>query len=554
MPNFSAWLSAYSRHSSRTSQLRQTDFASRGRTHPARGRRGRDRRRGSWRSPASPAPPERRPRTRSSASRVIGEVATGRIPRAGGVDELSASANPLGNDADEITVLLYCSLVDGRARGDFPFAGGGGTRSAPRVPGDCRRARTPRSPSRRAAPPRARPRRHHRRRGRRHRHAREPVAARQHRRRRCRHPPCGRHRAARRLPGAGRLRHRRRQGHARRSGSRPPGSSTPSAPTGREAITGEVKLLTSVYRRSLTVADEVGSRIVAFPADLPTTATASGASHCRRPPRSPSTRSSARRPTSTSCASCATTATRWSLRQAARVAVMAPRLEAVRGDITVETVDAIVNAANPALARGGGVCGAIFAAAGPELDAACAAIGGCDTGDAVATPGFRLPARWIVHAVGPVWHGGDADEPDAPRVRLPPVARGRRRASAPTSIAFPAISTGIYGYPLEAATTVAVRTITTTDTHDRPRPLRLLRRTRRSHELRARARLDTAAARGAVGGAIQLARASVGALVVEEVDEHVVAEGVGRGEERAAAVHAHHALDEAPAGSSSRRA
>src|SRR5919204_3603431 len=91
---------------------------------------------------------------------------------------------------------------------------------------------------------------------------------------------------------------------------------------------------------------------------------------------------------------------------------MAQTLEAMRGDITKEDVDAIVNAANSGLARGGGVCGAIFAAAGPDLDAACAQLGGCPTGDARATPGFRLPARWIIHAVGPVWHGGDADEPN----------------------------------------------------------------------------------------------------------------------------------------------
>src|SRR5690349_21566240 len=89
------------------------------------------------------------------------------------------------------------------------------------------------------------------------------------------------------------------------------------------------------------------------------------------------------------------------------------RIEAAQGDITKEPVDAIVNAANSGLARGAGVCGAIFAAAGPELDAACAALGGCATGDAKATPGFRLQARWVVHAVGPVWHGGNAGEPEA---------------------------------------------------------------------------------------------------------------------------------------------
>ena len=105
-------------------------------------------------------------------------------------------------------------------------------------------------------------------------------------------------------------------------------------------------------------------------------------------------------------------------------------LEAVRGDITRETTDAIVNAANTGLARGGGVCGAIFAAAGPGLADACAALGGCPTGDARATPGFALPARFIVHAVGPVWHGGERGEPEllasAYRRALEVAGRGRR--------------------------------------------------------------------------------------------------------------------------------
>ena len=130
-------------------------------------------------------------------------------------------------------------------------------------------------------------------------------------------------------------------------------------------------------------------------------------------------------------------------------------LEAVRGDITAESVDAIVNAANTALAPGGGVCGAIFRAAGPGLEAACAELGGCATGDAKATPGFSLPARWIIHAVGPVWAGGDRGEParlaSAYRRSLE-VAEGLGAAS----IAFPAISTGIFGYPLESATDVAL--------------------------------------------------------------------------------------------------
>jgi O-acetyl-ADP-ribose deacetylase (regulator of RNase III) len=132
----------------------------------------------------------------------------------------------------------------------------------------------------------------------------------------------------------------------------------------------------------------------------------------------------------------------------------------VQGDITAETVDAIVNAANSSLARGGGVCGAIFAAAGTELDGACRALGGCPTGDAVVTPGFDLPARWIVHAVGPVWHGGGGDEPAL-------LASAYRRSlevaaeAGAASIAFPAISTGIYGYPLAPATEVAVATVAT---------------------------------------------------------------------------------------------
>ena len=135
---------------------------------------------------------------------------------------------------------------------------------------------------------------------------------------------------------------------------------------------------------------------------------------------------------------------------------MAATLEALQGDITREGVDAIVNAANSGLARGGGVCGAIFSAAGPELDGACAELGGCPTGDAKATPGFRLPARWIIHAVGPVWHGGDSGEPEL-------LASAYRRSLAVAdeigarSVAFPAISTGIYGYPLDAATAIAVR-------------------------------------------------------------------------------------------------
>jgi O-acetyl-ADP-ribose deacetylase (regulator of RNase III) len=147
-----------------------------------------------------------------------------------------------------------------------------------------------------------------------------------------------------------------------------------------------------------------------------------------------------------------------------------PMVVAVRGDITREPVDAIVNAANAGLARGGGVCGAIFAAAGPGLEAACAAIGGCPTGDAVITPGFALAAAWIVHAVGPVWHGGRDGEPELLRScyrRSIEVAR----AAGATSIAFPAISTGIYGYPPGPAAEIAV---STTLAHAGPMDVRLI--------------------------------------------------------------------------------
>jgi O-acetyl-ADP-ribose deacetylase (regulator of RNase III) len=140
------------------------------------------------------------------------------------------------------------------------------------------------------------------------------------------------------------------------------------------------------------------------------------------------------------------------------------RIEVVEGDITRERVDAIVNAANAQLAPGAGVCGAIFAAAGPELRDACAALGGAATGDAKATPGFALPARFVIHAVGPVWHGGGAGEAGL-------LASCYRRSLAvaddvgATSVAFPAISTGIYGYPLEQATEIAVSTVRAADTN-----------------------------------------------------------------------------------------
>jgi O-acetyl-ADP-ribose deacetylase (regulator of RNase III) len=140
------------------------------------------------------------------------------------------------------------------------------------------------------------------------------------------------------------------------------------------------------------------------------------------------------------------------------------RIEAVQGDITQEHVDAIVNAANEALAGGGGVDGAIHRAAGADdLHAACAAIGGCATGEAKATPGFGLAARWIIHTVGPRYRDGRHGEPELLKSCY---RRSLQVADAlgARSVAFPAISTGVYGYPPDAAAAVAVDTIRTTST------------------------------------------------------------------------------------------
>lgn len=141
------------------------------------------------------------------------------------------------------------------------------------------------------------------------------------------------------------------------------------------------------------------------------------------------------------------------------LAAMETRITVVQGDITTQQVDAIVNAANSSLLGGGGVDGAIHRAAGPQLLAACRGIGGCPAGEARITPGFRLPARWVIHTVGPVWQGGAHGE-DGLLASCYRNSLALAVAYQVRTLAFPQISTGVYGFPLRRAAGIALAAIT----------------------------------------------------------------------------------------------
>jgi O-acetyl-ADP-ribose deacetylase len=148
------------------------------------------------------------------------------------------------------------------------------------------------------------------------------------------------------------------------------------------------------------------------------------------------------------------------------------RIELTQGDLTRLDVDAIVNAANSTLLGGGGVDGAIHRAAGPALLEACRPLGGCPPGEARLTPGFRLPARWVIHAVGPIWQGGEAGEP-AVLAAAYRSALAVAREHGLRSVAFPSISTGVYAFPKALACAIAVREVTAA-LREHPLPARVV--------------------------------------------------------------------------------